>query len=62
MTDQPDEEVAVNKFPITSIEKIDPPMGETEGEWYEYVIGKGSSSIKGKRSGSLDAVTDYVTD
>ena len=47
MTDQSEEEVAVNKFPITSIEKIDPPMGETEGEWYEYVIGKGSSSIKG---------------
>ena len=64
MTDEADKEadkeVAVNKFPITSIEKIDPPMGETEGEWYEYVIGKGSSSIMGKRSGSLKAVTEYV--
>lgn len=64
MPDQTDEavevEAEVSKFPITSIEKSDPPAGETEGEWYEYVIGKGSSSIKGKRAGSLKAVTAYV--
>jgi len=53
-------EAEVSKFPVTSIEKSDPPAGETEGEWYEYVIGKGSSSIKGKRAGSLKAVTAYV--
>jgi hypothetical protein len=60
MTEQADDVVAVSKFPITSIEKAEPPTGETDGEWYEYVIGKGSSSIKGKRSGSLAAVTEYV--
>ena len=60
MTDLPEDEVAENKFPVTSIEKTEPPAGATKGEWYEYIIGRGSSSIKGKRSGSLQAVTEYV--
>jgi len=59
MTDQPEVEPNGRKFPVASIEKIDPPKG-TEGEWYEYVIGEGSSSIRGMRSGSLKAVTEYV--
>ena len=59
MTDKVDDEDEVSKFPVTSIEKTDPPEG-TEGEWYEYVIGIGSSEIKGKRSGSLKSVTAYV--
>jgi hypothetical protein len=64
MTDVSEDEVesilAVRKFPITSIEKTDPPEGVTEGDWYEYVIGKGSSEIKGKRAGDLKTVTAYV--
>ena len=54
MTDQPDDEaepkaeVEASKFPITSIEKTDPPSGVTEGEWYEYVIGIGSSVDQGQ--------------
>jgi len=62
MTDLIDDVVVENKFPITSIEKTEPPQGvkEGEGEWYEYVIGKGSSAITGRRSGSLKAVTEYV--
>lgn len=60
MTDLIDDLVVENKFPITSIEKTEPPQGVKEGEWYEYVIGKGSSAITGRRSGSLKAVTEYV--
>mgnify|MGYP001811705297 FL=1 len=60
MTDSSDSEPNVRKFPVTSIEKTDPPKGVTEGEWYEYVIGQGTSEIKGKRSGSLKSVTAYV--
>lgn len=60
MTDQSDGEPVTRKFPITSIEKSRPPEGEADGEWYEYVIGKGTSEIKGKRAGSLKAVTAYV--
>ena len=57
---EPKVEVEASKFPITSIEKADPPAGVTEGEWYEYEIGIGASVIKGKRSGSLNSVTEYV--
>lgn len=60
MTNPADDKVEKSKFPITSIEKVDPPEGEAEGEWYEYVIGRGVSVIRGKRSGSLRAVTEYV--
>jgi len=60
MTDKTDDEPAKTKFPITSIEKTDPPEGVTEGEWYEYIIGIGSSAITGRRTGSLEAVTEYV--
>ena len=60
MTDLPKDEVTENKFPVNSIEKTDPPDGATKGEWYEYIIGRGASAIRGKRSGSLQAVTEYV--
>lgn len=60
MTDAVEDEAEVKKFQITSIEKADPPEGESEGEWYEYVIGEGSSAIRGKRAGSRRAVTAYV--
>jgi len=61
MTDQPPVVVPNGrKFPIASIEKTEPPSGVPEGEWYEYVIGEGSSAIRGKRAGSLKAVTEYV--
>ena len=60
MTDESDKVVEASKFPITSIEKTDPPDGVTDGEWYEYVIGKGASSIRGRRAGTLQAVTEYV--
>ena len=60
MTDSPEDVVTENKFPVTSIEKTEPPAGVAEGEWYEYFIGRGSSSIRGKRAGSLEAVTEYV--
>jgi len=60
MAKSSDSELDVRKFPVTSIEKTDPPNGVTEGEWYEYVIGHGTSEIKGKRSGTLKSVTAYV--
>ena len=60
MTDKTDDEPAKSKFPIASIERTDPPEGVTEGEWYEYIIGIGSSAITGRRAGTLEAVTEYV--
>jgi hypothetical protein len=64
MTDQSEDEAEIisnaRKFPISRIEKTEPPEGVTEGDWYEYVIGQGSSVITGKRAGTLKAVTEYV--
>ena len=59
MGDQVEDEDEVSKFPVISIKKCDPPEG-TEGQWYEYVIGIGSSEIKGMRAGTKKAVTEYV--
>ena len=60
MTDQTDDAPAESKFPVTSIERTDPPEGVTEGEWYQYIIGIGSSAITGRRAGTRKAVTEYV--
>lgn len=60
MTDKSDDDLDVRKFPVTSIEKSQPPEGEPDGEWYEYVIGTGPSAIRGKRSGNLKSVKAYV--
>ena len=60
MAKKSDDAADENKFPVTSIEKTDPPDGQSDGEWYEYVIGSGSSAIRGKRSGSLRSVKAYV--
>lgn len=60
MKDISDDDVFDRKFALTSIERTDPPLGMIEGEWYEYVIGRGASAINGKRAGTLTSVTEYV--
>lgn len=60
MVTEAEEETIGRKFVVTSIEKTDPPPGEEDGEWYEYVIGEGSSAITGKRAGTKRAVTRYI--
>ena len=41
MTDQTDDEVVTRKFPVTSIEKTDPPEG-AENEDTTFVVGIGA--------------------
>ena len=60
MTEPTTDNSYARKFNVISIEKSDPPEGMAEGEWYNYVIGQGSSQITGKRPGTLKSVTDYV--
>ena len=48
-----------NKYPVLSIEKIAPPKG-ADGNWYQYIIGKGNSQITGSRRGTLRQVTTYA--
>jgi len=60
MSDESDDDFFDRKFNITKIEKTNPPEGIQEGDWYLYVIGKGSSEIQGKRPGTLQSVTEYA--
>ena len=60
MSDESDDDFFDRKFNITKIEKTNAPEGIQEGDWYRYVIGKGSSEIRGKRSGTLQSVTEHV--
>ena len=60
MSEEPDDIFVDRKFNITKIEKTDPPEGMQKGDWYRYVIGKGSSEIQGKRPGTLQSVTEYA--
>jgi len=60
MTDQIEAVLSERSFSITSIEKVDPPTGMPDGEWYHYVISQGPSKIDGKRPGTLKSVTAHV--
>lgn len=48
-----------DKYPVVSVEEIDPPKG-ADGTWYKYVIGRGNSQITGSRQGTLKQVTAYA--
>ena len=60
MSDTSDDDIIGASFSVVSIEKTDPPEGVSDGEWYDYVIIRGDSEIRGKRAGSKKAVTGYV--
>ncbi len=55
-----DDDIFDRRFSVTKIEKTDPPEGMPEGEWYHYVIGRGTSEIQGKRPGTLESVIEHV--
>ena len=48
------------RYQVESIETTNPPEGMTDGNWYRYVIGQGTSKIVCIRSGSLEAVTQHA--
>ena len=48
------------KFQLESVEETTPPEGAEKGKWYSYIIGRGKSVIKGKRCGTLKAVTEHA--
>lgn len=45
------------KYRVVIVEKSPPPEGMPGDNWHRYVIGQGSSSIEGRKPGSLKAVT-----
>ncbi len=53
-------EVIKLKFNVMNIEKIDTPDGMAGDNWYQYVVGQGSSEIKGLTMGTLNQVTEHA--
>ena len=54
------DEVVKRKFNVMSIEKISTPDGMVGDNWYQYVVGQGSSEIKGLTMGTLKQVTEHA--
>ena len=54
------DEVIKRKFNVMNIEKIDTPDGMVGDNWYQYVVGEGSSEIKGLTMGTLKQVTEHA--
>ena len=54
------EKVVKAKFNVMSIEKTSTPDGMTGDNWYQYVVGQGTSEIKGLTMGTLNQVTEHV--
>jgi hypothetical protein len=50
------------QYRVTRVEKIDPPEGMPDGEWYSYIIEHESSRIDGKRPGTRLSVTRHAED
>lgn len=48
------------QYRVVSVEKIDPPEGMQGGNWHSYIIERGSSVVKGKKPGSMRAVTAHA--
>ncbi|MCW8900939.1 MAG: hypothetical protein OQK75_02840 [Gammaproteobacteria bacterium] len=49
-----------SNFNVMSIEKTETPEGMGGDNWYQYIIGKGSSEIQGLKMGSLKEVTAHA--
>lgn len=54
-----EDKVMTAKYRVMTVTKTSPPEGMT-GVWHRYVIGEGNSRIDGKRTGTLQAVTQYA--
>lgn len=53
-------EVIKFKYNVMNIEKISTPDGMAGENWYQYLVGQGSSEIKGLTIGTLKQVTEHV--
>lgn len=48
------------EYNVISVEKTEPPEGVEGTNWYRYVIGRGTSTMVGRRRGTLKQVTDHA--
>ena len=54
------DEIIKRKFSVMNIEKTNTPDGMAGDNWYQYVVGEGSSEIKGLTMGTLKQVTEHA--
>ncbi len=47
-------------FKIVEFTRAEPPDGQTEAEWYRYVISQGRGAMSGLRQGTRESVTAAV--
>ncbi len=52
--------VIKRKFSVMNIEKTSTPDGMVGDNWYQYVVGQGTSEIKGLTMGTLNQVTEHA--
>ena len=52
--------VIKRKFSVMHIEKTSTPDGMVGDNWYQYVVGQGTSEIKGLTMGTLNQVTEHA--
>ncbi len=55
-----EKELRPQHYRVGSIEKTEAPEQDPGTEWYSYTIEHETSSISGKRQGSLRSVTKYL--
>jgi len=55
-----EENTRLRQYRVESVEKIAPPDGMPEGNWFRYIISEGRSIIEGFRPGSLNSVTQHA--
>ena len=54
------EKIVKRKFNVMNIEKISTPSGMAGDNWYQYVVGQGTSEINGLTMGTLKQVTEHA--
>ena len=48
------------KYQVVRVEKTDPPSGGGNGNWYRYVIERGSAQLTGQKPGSRKEVAAFA--
>jgi len=49
-----------NIYQVIEVKKIAAPEGMPSGTWHSYIIERGTSTITGKKPGTLKAVTAHA--
>jgi hypothetical protein len=56
------DDISEESYHVMTVEKSAAPEGMPGNDWHHYVIGRGSSIIEGKKTGTLKDVTEHAKD